>query len=202
VEIRELGRVEYREALALQERLRAERQAGAIGDVLLLLEHDPVYTRGRRAEPDEMPADRSIPVVDVSRGGKITYHGPGQLVGYPIVAVRDVPGFVQSLEEAIAGALAEHGVEARSRCKEGPAFTGVWVGDRKIASIGIHVSRGVSMHGFAVNVDGDLSPWRSIVACGMPDVAMTSILEETGAADMAAFRRDVAAVFQRRHATV
>ena len=202
MEIRELGRVEYREALALQERLRAERQAGAIGDVLLLLEHDPVYTRGRRAEPHEMPADRSIPVVDVSRGGKITYHGPGQLVGYPIAAVRDVPGFVQSLEDGIVEALAEQGLDARSRCKEGPAFTGVWVGDRKIASIGIHVSKGVSMHGFAVNVDGDLAPWRSIVACGMPDVAMTSILDETGSADMAALRRTIARVFQQRHAAV
>jgi lipoyl(octanoyl) transferase len=188
VEIRELGRVEYREALALQERLRAQRQAGEIGDVLLLLEHDHVYTRGRRTDPREMPIAGNIPVVDVDRGGKITYHGPGQLVGYPIMAVADVVAFVRAMERTIAAALAGEGIAARSRADEGPDYTGVWVEDRKIASIGIHVQRGVTTHGFAVNVDGDLSPWRWIVPCGLPEVQMTSVLAETGRADMAAFR--------------
>jgi lipoyl(octanoyl) transferase len=198
VEIRELAQIEYTEALRLQEELRAQRQAGAIGDVLLLLEHDPVYTRGRRAEPHEMPLAKDIPVVDVNRGGKITYHGPGQLVGYPIMAVSDVPSFVQSMEEAIVVALADQGVEGRSRCKEGPEFAGVWVEDRKIASVGIHLSKGVSMHGFAVNVDGDLHPWSNIVPCGMPDVTMTSILAEAGAADMARFRVRIAEALEQR----
>jgi len=195
VEIRELGRVEYREALALQQRLRAERQAGTIEDVLLLLEHDPVYTRGRRSDPSELPVAKDIPVVDVDRGGKVTYHGPGQLVGYPIMAVSDVVAFVRSMERAIVAALAGEGIDARSRADEGPDYTGVWVDDRKIASIGVHVQRGVTTHGFAINVDGDLTPWQWIVPCGLPGVRMTSILEETGRADMAAFRTRVAGVF-------
>ena len=202
MEIRELGRVEYREALALQEQLRADRQAGAIGDVLLLLEHDPVYTRGRRTDAREMPIAGNIPVVDVDRGGKLTYHGPGQLVGYPIMAVADVVAFVRTMERAIVAALAEEGIEARSRCKEGPDYTGVWVEDRKIASIGIHVQRGVTTHGFAVNVEGDLSPWQWIIPCGLPDVQMTSVQREAGHADMARFRRQVADAFEREHATV
>ena len=195
MEIRELGRVEYREALALQQRLRAERQAGTIEDVLLLLEHDPVYTRGRRSDPGELPVARNIPVVDVDRGGKVTYHGPGQLVGYPIMAVSDVVAFVRSMERAIVAALAGEGIDARSRADEGPDYTGVWVDDRKIASIGVHVQRGVTTHGIAINVDGDLTPWQWIVPCGLPGVRMTSILEETGRADMAAFRTRVAGVF-------
>ena len=193
MEIRELGRVEYREALALQERLRSERQAGTIGDVLLLLEHDPVYTRGRRTDPREMPIAGSIPVVDVDRGGKLTYHGPGQLVGYPIMAVEDVVAFVRAMERVIVQALAGEGIEARTRADEGPDYTGVWVEDRKIASIGIHVQRGVTTHGFAVNVDGDLSPWQWIVPCGLPDVRMTSVALEKGrAADMDCFRKRMA----------
>jgi lipoyl(octanoyl) transferase len=195
VEIRELGRVEYREALALQERLRSARQSGQIGDVLLLLEHDPVYTRGRRTPPGEMPAARDIPVVDVDRGGKITYHGPGQLVGYPIAAITDVVGFVRSLEDAVIAALAEEGIDARSRAGEGADYMGVWVEDRKIASVGVHVQRGVTTHGFAVNVDGDLSPWELITPCGLSGVRMTSVLEEAGRADMDAFRARVAERF-------
>ena len=195
MEIRELGRVEYREALALQERLRAERQAGAIDDVLLLLEHDPVFTRGRRSEPGEVPLAGDIPVVDVNRGGKVTYHGPGQLVGYPIARVDDVVAFVRAMERAIIEALAAEGIDARSRCAEGPDYTGVWVEDRKIASIGVHIQRGVTTHGFAVNVDGDLEPWQRIVPCGLPGVRMTSVLEETGRADMATFRAHVAAAW-------
>ena len=134
-----LGQVEYREALELQRRLRTARQAGTIPDLLLLLEHPPVYTRGRRSVPGELPMGESwylsqgIDVVDVDRGGKVTYHGPGQLVGYPIMAVDDVVAFVRTMEEAMIAALADEGIVARSRADEGRDFTGVWVGERKTA---------------------------------------------------------------------
>ncbi len=187
-----LGRVPYREALDLQHRLRAARQEGAIADTLLLLEHDPVYTRGRRTGPGELPTRTDVEVVDVDRGGKLTYHGPGQLVGYGILAVDDVLAYVRTLERAMVAALAEEGIEARSRSDEGRDFTGVWVGPRKIASIGVHVQRGVTTHGFAVNVDADLTPFTQAVACGLPGVAMTSILAETGRADGPCFRRRMA----------
>ncbi len=179
-----LGRVEYRDALHLQLRLRAAREAGAIPDVLLLLEHDPVYTRGRRSDPGELPMGedwyrmQGIDVADTDRGGKVTYHGPGQLVGYPIMAVDDVVAFVRTLERAMIAALAEEGVEARSRADEGRDFTGVWVEDRKIASIGLHVRKGITTHGFAVNVDGDLQPFEWVVPCGLGGVRMTSLLKE------------------------
>ena len=193
-----LGRVEYREALALQHELREARQAGRIPDVLLLLEHDPVYTRGRRTGPGELPMgedwyrSQGIDVVDVDRGGKVTYHGPGLLVGYPIMEVADVVGFVRAMEQALIAALAEEGIEARSRADEGRDFTGVWAGERKIASIGVHVQKGVTTHGFAVNVDGDLQPWGWIVPCGLGDVRMTSVLVEARQADMACVRKRVA----------
>ena len=181
-----LGLVEYREAFALQERLRAARQAGAIGDVLLLLEHPMVYTRGRRSGPGELPMGESwylsqgIDVVDTDRGGRVTYHGPGQLVGYPIMRVDDVLDYVRTMERAIVAALADEGIAARVRTDEGPDFTGVWAGERKIASIGVHVARGVSTHGFAVNVQNDLQPFEWIVPCGLEGVRMTSVLRETG----------------------
>ena len=181
-----LGLVEYREAFALQERLRAARQAGAIADVLLLLEHPMVYTRGRRSEPGELPMGESwylgqgIDVVDTDRGGRVTYHGPGQLVGYPIMRVDDVVAHVRTMERAIVAALADEGITARVRTEEGPDFTGVWAGERKIASIGVHVARGVSTHGFAVNVQNDLQPFEWIVPCGLEGVRMTSALRETG----------------------
>ena len=180
----ELGQVEYREALALQERVRARRQAEEIGDVLLLLEHPPVYTRGRRTEPGELPMGedwyrmQGIDVVDTDRGGRVTYHGPGQLVGYPIVRVDDVVAYVRRLEQAILAALAEEGIEARTRTDEGADFTGVWVEERKIASIGVHVQRGVSTHGFAVNVENDLQPFEWVVPCGLEGVRMTSVIRE------------------------
>jgi lipoyl(octanoyl) transferase len=144
-----LGRLEYRAALDLQLRLREARQRDAIPDILLLLEHDPVYTRGRRSIPGELPMGESwylsqgIDVVDTDRGGKVTYHGPGQLVGYPIMAIDDVLAYVRTLEDAMIAALADEGLVARSRADEGRDFTGVWVEDRKIASIGVHVQRGV-----------------------------------------------------------
>jgi lipoyl(octanoyl) transferase len=191
-----LGVVEYREALALQERLREARQADELPDVLLTLEHPPVYTRGRRSVEGELPfgedwyAERGIDIVDTGRGGKVTYHGPGQLVGYPIVRVDDVVEYVRTLEGALVAALAGEGVAARSRPREGHRYTGVWVEDRKIASIGVHLSRGVSMHGFAVNVENDLQPFEWIVPCGLDGVQMTSVAVETGHGDcMKCFRR-------------
>ncbi len=181
-----LGVVEYREALDLQHRLRAARQAGDLPDTLLLLEHPPVYTRGRRSEAAELPMgeawylSQGIDVVDVDRGGKLTYHGPGQLVGYPIMAVTDVIAFVRTMEEAMIAALADEGLAARSRSDEGRDFTGVWVGDRKIGSIGVHVQKGVTTHGFAVNVQNDLQPFEWVVPCGLGGVRMTSVLREQG----------------------
>jgi lipoate-protein ligase B len=194
-----LGTVEYLEALELQERLRAARQEDELPDVLLTLEHPPVYTRGRRSVAGELPfgedwySARGIDVVDTGRGGKVTYHGPGQLVGYPIVRVDDVVAYVRTLEDALVTALADEGVAARSRPREGHRFTGVWVDERKIASIGVHLSRGVSMHGFAVNVDNELEPFSWIVPCGLDEVQMTSLVAETGRASsgMKCFRRRV-----------
>lgn len=195
-----LGLVEYREALALQERVRGARQAGELPDVLLTLEHPPVYTRGRRAGAGELPMGeewyrmQGIDVVDTDRGGKVTYHGPGQLVGYPIVAVSDVVAYVRMLEAALVSALGEEGVCARARVEDGPDYTGVWVGERKIASIGVHVQRGVSTHGFAVNVENDLQPFGWIVPCGLEGVQMTSLTRESGRGprQMKCFRRRAA----------
>ena len=182
-----VGVVDYREALALQERLREARQADELPDVLLTLEHPPVYTRGRRSRTGELPMGedwyraQGIDVVETDRGGLVTYHGPGQLVGYPIVRVDDVVRYVRSLEDALVRALHDEGVAgARSRPREGHRYTGVGVEERKIASIGVHVSRGVSTHGFAVNVENDLEPFSWIVPCGLVGVAMTSLIRETG----------------------
>ena len=210
-----LGVVEYREALGLQEQLRALRQEDEIADVLLTLEHPPVYTRGRRSVAGELPMGeewylaQGIDVVDTDRGGLVTYHGPGQLVGYPIVRVDDVVAYVRTLENALVTALRDEGVvDARSRPREGHRYTGVWVGDRKIASIGVHLSRGVSMHGFAVNVENDLQPFSWIVPCGLDGVSMTSLLRETGRTPsvMKCFRRrasyEVARALGRRQRLV
>lgn len=196
----QLGTVEYRAALALQERIRAARQEDALPDVLLLLEHPPVYTRGRRSAPGELPMGeewylaQGIEIVQTDRGGKVTYHGPGQLVGYPIVRVDDVVAYVRTLERAIVAALAGEGITARARPEDGPDYTGVWVGERKIASIGVHVARGVTTHGFAVNVENDLQPFGWVVPCGLEGVQMTSLIKETGrlAGQMKCFRRRAA----------
>jgi lipoyl(octanoyl) transferase len=193
-----LGTVEYREAFALQRRVCAARQRDALPDVLLTLQHWPVYTRGRRAVPGELPMGeewyrtQGIDVVETDRGGKVTYHGPGQLVGYPIVQIDDVVSYVAALESALVGALGEVGVVARGRAAEGREFTGVWVEERKIASIGVHVSGGVTTHGFAVNVENDLQPFSWIVPCGLDGVRMTSVLKETGSSDLKCFRRRAA----------
>jgi lipoyl(octanoyl) transferase len=195
----EAGQVPYGEALALQEHLREARQAQAIPDVLLLLEHPPVYTRGRRSTEAELPLGESwysaqgIEVVDVDRGGKVTYHGPGQLVGYPVMEVGPIIGFLRTMEAAIVAALGEEGIPARSGADRP---TGVWVGERKIASLGIHVARRVTTHGFAVNVDNDLTPFQWIVPCGLDGVEMTSVARETGRADnLGCFRKRMAHAF-------
>jgi lipoate-protein ligase B len=189
-----LGLVPYRDAVALQERIRSRRQRDAIPDCLLLLEHPPVYTKGRRAQARDLPMGedwyrlQGIDVCETDRGGRVTYHGPGQLVGYPIMRVRSVKDHVATMERAIVEALGEEGVGAEVRAGE----TGVWAGEAKIGSIGVHVSRGVTTHGFAVNVDGDLQPFEWIVPCGIEGVRMTSVLKETGRRDMACFRRRMA----------
>jgi lipoyl(octanoyl) transferase len=220
--------VSYPDALALQHEIRARRMADELPDVLLLLEHFPVYTRGRRAAEGELTLGedfyraRGIEVVQTDRGGRVTYHGPGQLVGYPIMSVADVSAHLRTMEAAIVDALAGEGVSARSRCAEGPDYTGVWVagsegmggkdadeaGDggetpmRKIASIGVHLSRGISTHGFAVNVDNDLAPFTWIVACGLPDVTMTSLARELPpqrTLDAEVFRERMARCFCASH---
>jgi lipoyl(octanoyl) transferase len=192
----DLGVVPYADALELQEGLRAARQDRAIPDVLLLLEHPPVYTRGRRTRDGELQfgeqwyAQRGIEIVDTRRGGRVTYHGPGQLVGYAIAQIDDIVAFVRLIERAAVDALAAAGIAARARPDEGADYTGVWVADRKIASIGLHVSRGVSAHGIAINADNDLAPFGWVVACGLPDVQMTSVTAETGRADTLPGLRD------------
>jgi lipoyl(octanoyl) transferase len=203
-----LGTVPYLDAVVLQERVRKQRQADELPDTLLLLEHPPVYTRGRRSAADELILGedfyrvRGIDVIDTDRGGRITYHGPGQLVGYPIMRIADIGSYLRTMEAAIVAALVEEGIEARSRCAEGADYTGVWVTDRKIASIGVHVSRGVTTHGFAVNAANDLDPFSWVVACGLPDVTMTSIARELplgGAADLDRFRERIAEHFCEAH---
>jgi lipoyl(octanoyl) transferase len=204
------GTVPYEEARALQKELAGRRQREEIGDVLLLLEHPPVYSRGRRSAPEELPMGvqwyeaQGIEVRDTDRGGLVTYHGPGQLVAYPIVSLApygdDVHEYVRGLERVTIGALAEHGVSAQ--VIEG--LTGVWTagdpppggGARKIGSIGVHVSRGVTTHGLAVNVSNDLQPFEWIVPCGIEGVAMTSITREAGSEqDLGAFAATVARRF-------
>jgi lipoate-protein ligase B len=202
-----LGLVGYRDGLAVQEQIRARRQAGELPDTLLLLEHPPTYTRGRRSGAEDLPFGedfyraKGIEVYDTDRGGQLTYHGPGQLVGYPIMRIDDVHRYLRTMEDAIIDALADAGVHARSRHTEGIDYTGVWVQDCKIASIGVHVSRGVTTHGFAVNVENDLEPFSWVVACGLPDVAMTSIAQETSGAreGVGCFRKRLAFNFAEAH---
>jgi len=172
-----LGTIEYQAALALQTALVAARQADEIGDTLLLLEHPHVFTLGRGADErfllSQRPSD--VPVYRVSRGGQVTYHGPGQLIGYPILKLegrgRDVHRYLRSLEEAMIGALADYEIEAARR----QGLTGIWVGTRKIASIGVGIKRWTTCHGFALNVCPDLSYFSGIVPCGIAGCEMTSI---------------------------
>jgi lipoate-protein ligase B len=191
-----LGTVPYREAFELQRRLLDRRVAAELPDVLLVLEHPPVYTKGKRSEPADLPMGedwyraQGIEVCETDRGGRVTYHGPGQLVAYPIMAVERVADFVRAMEGAMVQALADEGVAAEQR---DTPFTGVWVGERKIGSIGVRVRDGVSMHGLAVNVDNDLHPFEWIVPCGIDHVRMTSVSRETGrAGSLPCFRRRMA----------
>ncbi|HEV3047402.1 MAG TPA: lipoyl(octanoyl) transferase LipB [Solirubrobacteraceae bacterium] len=203
-----LGLVPYSDGVAMQDTLRSRRQASELPDTLLLLEHPPVYTRGRRSGAGDLPFGedvyraKGIDVIDTDRGGQLTYHAPGQLVGYPIMRITDVDAYLRTMEEAIVAALSEVGVRARSRHEEGIDYTGVWVKDRKIASIGVHVSRGIATHGFAVNVENDLEPFSWVVACGLPGVTMTSLARELApsrSTGLACVRRRVAYQFCQAH---
>jgi lipoyl(octanoyl) transferase len=176
--------VDYHQAWDRQRELHAARVAGGAADTVLLLEHPPVYTAGKRTEPHERPVD-GTPVVDVDRGGKITFHGPGQLVGYPIVALPDqvyVVDYVRRIEEALIRTCADLGV-VTGRVK---GRSGVWMAaddrgpERKLAALGIRVSRGVTMHGFALNCEVDLRWYDAIVPCGIADAGVTSLTRELG----------------------
>ena len=175
------GLVPYDEGLRLQRALHAEVVSGTAPDTVLLLEHQPVFTAGKRTEPWERPLGGDVPVVDVDRGGKITWHGPGQVTGYPVLRLADpvdVVAYVRALEQVLIDVCADLGlatgrVEGRS---------GVWTPDgaRKVAAIGIRVARGVTMHGFAINADPDLSAYDAIVPCGIADATVTSLSAELG----------------------
>ena len=181
-----LGLLDYQAAYDLQRRLHAQVVAGEFPDLLLLLEHPHVYTLGRRGQqshilaPDEALTQLGVETHFTDRGGETTYHGPGQLVGYPIVNLRRWGGgvrkYVETLEQVLIGTLSEFGIAAHSEGKP----TGVWVGDAKIAAIGVRVSRSVTMHGFALNVCPDLSFFDHIVPCGMPGAHVTSMAQELG----------------------
>ncbi len=183
IDVRRLGSVDYLEALALQRQLAQARQAGG-PDTLLLLEHPPVFTAGKRTEPHERPSDGRL-VVDVDRGGKITWHGPGQLVGYPIIGLAqplDVVNYVRRLEDALIAVCAGVGLTTGRV----PGRSGVWVPgragrpDRKIAAIGIRVAKATTLHGFSLNCDCDLDGFSAIVPCGIADAGVTSLTAELG----------------------
>lgn len=176
--------VDYQEAWDLQRRVHDEVAAGEAGPKVFLLEHAAVYTAGRRTEPEDLPID-GTPVIDVDRGGKLTWHGPGQLVGYPIVRLLDMKGireYVWTLEEALINVAVEYSIPA-VRIK---GRSGVWVAgsdgsqDRKLAAIGIRVDHGVTMHGFALNCSNDLAPYNQIIPCGITDAGVTTLSLETG----------------------
>ena len=180
--LKKLGVVEYEPALELQREFHSSIADRNRPNTLILLEHPPVYTAGRRTLESELPQDGSR-VIEVDRGGKITFHGPGQLVGYPIIKLKnpnDVVGFVREIETALIEVCKEFGLDAKRYCER----SGVWLrdekGDRKIAAIGIRVARGVTMHGFALNVAPDLSYFDRIVPCGISDAQVTSMSRELG----------------------
>ena len=182
VKVQELGVVDYLSAWQMQKQIAEEVLTGKIESTLLLLQHPSVYTAGRRTQLSDRPLDNT-PVIDVDRGGKITWHGIGQLVGYPIIKLKnsaDVVGFVRELENALIQVCEEFGITAQRYCER----SGVWVrdekGDRKIAAIGLRVAKGVSTHGFALNVNPDLSAYLKIIPCGIPDAKVTSLSAELG----------------------
>ena len=176
------GLVEYHTALATQRAIHSEVSQSTLKNTLILLEHPSVYTAGRRTLDSEKPMD-GTPVVDVDRGGKITWHGPGQLVGYPIVRLanpHELVGFVRTIEAALIKVCEEFGIKTQCIAKR----SGVWVvddrGERKIAAIGIRVAKGVTMHGFALNVNPDMSAFGQIIPCGIADADVTSLAMELG----------------------
>jgi lipoyl(octanoyl) transferase len=176
-----LGRISFSDALSLQEQLVSEKRVdGSLDDELLLLEHEPVYTIGRTPDQSSLRGAGHLPhpLFPINRGGQATYHGPGQLVGYPIIDLRrcgqDLHRYLRWLEDLLVETLGETGIAAATRS----GLTGVWVADRKIASIGVGVRHWITMHGFALNVAGDLSPFAQIVPCGIANVTMTSIEKE------------------------
>jgi lipoyl(octanoyl) transferase len=181
LQVRHLGRVPYAEALSLQARLVADRQAGRISDTLLLLEHDPVFTLGRNARaenvlhPEQALRARGFEVFETGRGGDVTYHGPGQVVGYPILDLSpdrcDVHRYVRDLEEVMIRTCADYGVAARRVA----GMTGAWVEDEKVGAIGVRIARWVTSHGFAFNVATDLAPFDLIVPCGIRGRGVTSL---------------------------
>ncbi len=183
-----LGPGDYAAGLKLQEQARDRVREGG-GESLLLLEHPPVYTLGRSASDADITASRGwlesrgVEVFETDRGGQVTYHGPGQLVGYPILDLseqRDLRRYIRNLQQVLVDTLAEHDIAAHARHEQ--AEIGVWVEERKIASLGVHISRWITTHGFALNVATDLSYFDGIVPCGLPAVRMTSMERETGAA--------------------
>lgn len=182
VKVQEVGVVDYLSAWEMQKQIAEEVLTGKIENTLLLLQHPSVYTAGRRTLLSDRPLDNT-PVIDVDRGGKITWHGVGQLVGYPIIKLKnsaDVVGFVRELENALIQVCGEFGITAQRYCER----SGVWVrdekSDRKIAAIGLRVAKGVSTHGFALNVNPDLSAYLKIIPCGIPDAKVTSLSAELG----------------------
>jgi lipoyl(octanoyl) transferase len=204
MDVRRLGLVPYEEAWALQNRLAGGRRAGIVPDTLILLEHPHTYTIGRSGTRDHVfltdkeMAAWGITCLDVDRGGDVTYHGPGQLVGYPILDLGPTPDvglYLRNLEGCLIDVLADFGIAAGRLS----GYTGVWIGDRKIAAIGIKVSQGVTTHGFALNVSTDLSLFTHILACGIPDKGVTSMALEIGAAPaMADVEEAVIAHFSER----
>ena len=195
--VRWLGRVEFADALLLQEELLAQkREDRSLEDELLLLEHEPVYTIGRTPDKSSLLGSAHLPhpLFAINRGGQATYHGPGQLMGYPIIDLRrcgqDLHRYLRWLELLLIELLANYGITAWQR----EALTGVWIDHRKIASIGVGVRHWVTMHGFALNVCGDLSPFNYIIPCGINNVSMTSMEKETGKAFSVV---DVATVFEK-----
>ncbi len=197
LEVRDLGTMPYTEALEIQRTLRERRIEGELADdILLLVEHSPVVTLGRGTRPSSLPlpptelARRGIDVIEVERGGDVTYHGPGQLVGYPILDLRahrqDLHWYLRRLEDVLIQALGNLGIEA----DRNPGLTGVWTAGRKIGSIGIHVKQWVTLHGFALNVTNDLDPFDLIVPCGIPQVVMTSVAAESLRADADTLMRE------------
>ena len=184
--VEDLGRRPYGEVLELQRAMANERIAGSRPDTLVLVEHDPVVTLGRSSKTTHLLADervlasRGVDLFEIERGGDVTFHGPGQLVGYPIIDLtqhtQDLHWYLRQLEQVLIDALGTFGILGSRVTK----YTGVWVGDRKIASIGVHAKSWVTWHGFALNVSTDLSYFELIVPCGIPDVTMTSVEQELG----------------------